>query len=318
MCKKVDVLLGSRKTRFGGMPSTEQYATLERLVDNYVSKDRPIHLITMWGGLKGYGQFGKLDVDLADVSALLQFKELNSSLKCAYAPGLRVTIIREDLTELLFTPQFAKNCEPYERSFRELVEALGLDKYIHVVNESDLIEDVDDYVDTVQWFATNMAAYYYKDEFEANDPLLTSLGWKGHLSRQVWMDYQERAKAEWPDHPIAKHTEAVALYFGNTLARTHHKVLPKDTIKASFAPFPESVSQNVRFGRIEYKVRPSKNSHKCVAPWAGFSVVKEDGSWTLTGVREFRAMSATASIQQIPVHQDCKVSSYAVHESSHR
>jgi hypothetical protein len=264
----LDTIIGNRKVRFGSVPCAQNLQLLNSLLESFTVKGSPIEILMMWGAAKGYrsGQ-----ADFFDVMALKRLASLHRNVCCRYSKGIKVSLIWEDHTEFLLN---GTRDREYEKTMRRLMHRLGLDEIISIVRESDLIQDTGQF----NADARANASLLLKGEQE-------KVGWQGEVA---WRHYLDRAASEYPDMEIEGRKWKVAEYLGITLARYQHKILPTGRVKASFVPYPQTVPDTMKRGRVEYKVKAGRNRNCTMPPWVGFGVLKED-DWTHISVREFRA-----------------------------
>lgn len=264
----LDTIIGNRKIRFGKVPCDSNVEFLNNLLESFTVDGSPIEILMMWGAAKGYmpGQ-----ADFFDVMALKRLASLHHNVCRHYAKGISIKLIWEDHTEFLLNGVRDRN---YEKTMRRLIHRLALDGIISIVRESDLIRDTGQFNAS----ARENAALLLKGE-------QAKVGWQGEVA---WKHYLDRVFSEYPDMEVEDRRQKVAEYLGITLARYQHKLLPTGQVKASFVPYPQTVPDSMKRGRVEYKVKAGKNRNCTMPPWVGFGVLKED-DWTHISVREFRA-----------------------------
>ncbi len=260
-----DAFVSSRRIRYGPEPSREH---LEESLQCAVSETRPVHVLTMWGGEKGYGIAPKQDADWLDVMALKRFACLNRDVRKFHEPGIRVTIVMENYTGRVLS---GYDSPAYRLSLQRLINATGLD-FVSIVTESSLID---------QSTFGRLVHKNAKAIFKGNE---TSVGWNGPIA---WEHYMGRVLSENPDYDETAQRMKVSLYLGITLARYQAGIMPVSDVKLSFVPYPACVPNSMRRSRIEYKVKPNKCSHKTAAPWTCFGTVGED-DWGHVSLRDIR------------------------------
>lgn len=308
-----EILLGSKKTRLGPRPCDDHYHYLVKLVERYMTTGQPIEMVTMWGGLKGYGLFDIDQADLLDLLGLRRFASLNAQVRTIYAPGIRVRIIREDVTELILandksTVEIGYHMHQYRAHLCNLLRFFALD-FIQIDDESVLLfksnTDLSHFMARVMDNAEALYAYWIASD-GVQDPsalpeykALCDKGWRGIIPQCQRDWYIARVGSEYPDMDYALRVRRVCVYLGNALARGQFKMLHGNTsdeqgtiqpIKASFVPYPPGTASEMSKGRIEYKLKDSKSSNNTVPPWSGYCVVR-DSSVNAVGVGEWRVIA---------------------------
>lgn len=265
-----DALIGTRQVRIGSRPSPSNYDFIQQVTDRCRKEDRPIQILTKWGACKGYNQFTVRCTDFLDLMGLRRLACLQLNVQRFHPPGIRVTLFWEDFTEHVLNGDWG---DGYEQSFRQLINHVNLD-FVSVVRESSCVKD-EDFQSLAEFYAWNL--------LKGNT---AAIGWQGEIP---WDHYIKRAQTEYPDKNIDFLKEKVALYLGLSLARYTRKVLPKRDLILSFTPYPGNVPDSFRRGRLEYKVKESKHSHKVAEPWTSFAVITDHGkNWSRVSVRDVR------------------------------
>lgn len=296
-----DILIGSKKSRLGSRPCQEHYDYLASVTNQYIEAKEPIQVHTRWGAAKGYGLCSLQTADLSDILALRRFAALSASVKTVHDAGIRVKILWEDVTELALNQQgllSSADCiNAYHEHLCDCIRTLGLD-FIEIVPESRLLADngtdLTCYFSKVRRNADLMTSYYQvvsttdHPEQSAEYASLATAGWKGVIPKEQWEYYISRAASEMPGQPTAKLLQSVCVYLGNALARGQVKMLRHTglpPIMFSFVPYPPGTPHQLMKGRIECKVKDSKNSNKTIPPWAGYGVFTGDDC-SVIGVQE--------------------------------
>lgn len=265
----VEAFINTKKVRHGPRPSPANIKSVGDLIGPCVRDSRPIEVLTMWGAAKGYAQHAVRTADLLDLMALKRFAALQADVVRLHAPGVHVRILWEDYTEAALT---GYRSDEYHDSLVELIRATGLG-FVEVVKESSLIAGPE-FADDCR---NNAAAILAGEE--------AKVGWRGEIA---WDHYIERAASEYPDLPDQDRRAKVAQYLGITLARYQHRMMPGGCVKLSFVPYPATVPDSMRAGRVEWKVKTGKNCNHSMAPWCGFGVLEDDG-WSVASVRDLRS-----------------------------
>ncbi len=254
-------LYGSRKIRLSPAPSQEQYADMLNRVGEYVKRGVPIEAHCIWGGTKCYGK--KLYANLAEKTALDRLLRLNGDVKAYYSPGLHTTIMLEDATELtLATSMF--HISHYYDSLTKLFKGV---ECINLCREQELIlkqgVSFAEFRQRAIQSGALMRSWWQMGDSIARQKLEEG-GWKGV---PAWDWYTARAKSELPLAQEATLIARVCMYFGCVLTRRQLGLLDRWKIRFSFCPYPPGVAKELFLGRVEYKLRDGKNSHKCTPPW---------------------------------------------------
>lgn len=279
----VDVLVGTKRHRPTAKPSTENRQYLERVVSKAIEEGRPIKIMSMWSACKAYGQFEYDAPDLLDVLALRRFDQIRKSVSKFHAPEIQVEILVEDYTEFRLNGYGNRS---YWNGLIDLKNHLNLD-YISVVRESQLISE--NFKESVN---QNALAIFRGRE--------SSVGWQGKIP---WSHYLKRVATELPDGTYPRLRWQVALYLGICLARYQHGVHLDHDVKLSFSPYPSGVPDSLRKGRVEHKLKESRNNHETVAPWCAFSMLHKSG-WSSVTVNQARArdyVSTTVHVNGFPI-----------------
>lgn len=315
----VDAFLGSKKSRFGPLPSTENRDYLCQLLSRYTVMDIPVECMLLWGALKGYGLYdNRLCADIADVLAFRRLQNVDCEVRRHYKKGVHIQLVVEDVTEYLLSHEFHDvhyRISRYTTDIKRLSEMSELN--IDVVLESKLYEAAGITVDeALKRSAVNgeLLYLYWKESDGHSTPQelesykrLQAQGWSGILPPAQREHYLRRAASEKPYFSQEDQIRSICLYFGNALARYQSKIrngtisdakgiIP--TVKVSLAPYPDGVDQSLYRGRVEYKVKDSKNGNCAYTPWAtiGFLSCSQEVDFIGLGMGAMRTNT--------PVHQE--------------
>ena len=316
----VNTLVGSKKIRLGPCPTKDQFAALVSIVDFYTSRNLPIQMLTLWGAIKGYGLFEeRLEADVLDLCALRRYACLTKQVESIYPPGLQVTVFSEDSTEMLLSPEMVTldmKIGAYSYSLCELVRSLDIRQRVRFVAETDRMKDIGvdlkEYMNASESAAKLVFDYWSalkRTDYQGGASLpefaaLRNMGWKGEIPKCMWDYYFARAQTEKPNSSEEERAWYISLYFGNSFSRYKYGTVAAPlyngqrapAIKASFAAYPAGVSEAMKLGRIEYKVRDSKNSSTSTPPWAGYGFIEQSDSdyrVACVSVREYRSLPPT-------------------------
>lgn len=294
-----DSLLGSKKSRLGPRPCQEHFDYLQSLVARYVSSGQPIEIMTRWGAAKGYGVCEYVGAELSDILALRRFAAIEKSVRRLYVPGIHIQVIWEDITELALNQQgFLETAclmNGYQEHLSDCIQSLGM-SYVEIVPESRLLArngtDLSCFLSKVRRNTALMLDYWKvagneQPEATPEYDALVAAGWKGTIPMVQWEHYISRARSEQPDSKPDDLIRSVCTYLGNALARIQVKMLRYDMppVALSFVPYPPGTPHQLYRGRVECKVKDSKNSNKTIPPWAGYGVFTGDDC-SVIGVQE--------------------------------
>ncbi|MFA5174430.1 MAG: hypothetical protein WC438_04585 [Candidatus Pacearchaeota archaeon] len=319
--KIIDMLEGSKKIRLGSCLCDQEQQYAKNRVLQWMNLGKPIELVSLWGALKGYGQFGdRNDADIMDLMGMRRFEGLHRDISRIYSPGINVKVLREDVGEVALTGDLNLPCKigDYSRSLDNLCISLGIDDHLKFVDESKILEKKGV---TPQEFLKNskknaqvffqywIASTAHPESEWSNLPeygALTELGWKGVIPPIMRDHYIERTRSELPSANSEELATRVCIYLGTALARYHMNFYQGESVgedgkaippfKASFVPYPPGTDSRLKLGRFEYKVKDSKTSRTSIPPWAGIGFMVEKGADLfephISGVRTYRDMNS--------------------------
>lgn len=308
-----EILYGTKKTRIGGAPTTEELTDMMGRIARFVAVGAPVEIITLWGATKGYGlDPNRLGVDIADLLGLRRYACLNAMVKEVYPPGLLVRIIREDISEWVLTSDTTgldTKIKLYVGQLAALCLVMGQGQHITVEGESDILgrlgitpaqfdslgqRNTDRFL--AYWDASASVAEQDRSSLPEHNALV-GLGWNGTIPDATRGYYIDRASTEHQGASRRTLIGKVCRYFGNALARYQvglyggrfrDRAGDITPLKASFVPYPPGTPVLQRKGRLEYKVKDSKNSNNTIPPWCGFGFLtqtQEGFEPTIVGVR---------------------------------
>lgn len=266
----MDAIIGTKQNRYGCRPSPANTDYLRSVVKQCIIQERPIKVLTGWGAHKGYNQGPYGVPDLIDAMAIQRLAKLHEAVSVYHSPGVEIDIFMEDYTRHMMT---GKEYREYGDNLHQLIRAYGIN-YIFTVNESNYITDPN---------YGNIIINNAKAIFAGN---AAKIGWQGEID---WDYYIARAATENPDMDESNRRELVSIFLGSILARVQHKIVPHHDMKVSFVPYPKSLPDALRRGRLEYKIKEDKHSKLTTAPWTCFGVTGDGDDWTTATVREVRS-----------------------------
>jgi len=330
-----DILFGSKKIRIGPGPTDMQRRAMEERIARYVDAGKPIEISTMWGGLKGYGQTEtRRAADLGDLLGLRRFEDLHCQILPIYPPGLKVTLIREDVTEHIMTmniPNLPQLIEKYSTSLDNTCRIFGISDHISFVDESALLasngvaphefiaranENAKAFFE--YWVASSMEPDVGRWESLPQYKSLQELGWKGIIPEVTRQHYLERVGTEHPGASVDEKTMIICRYFGASLARYQFGIFRGsakdvegnviDPLKASFIPYPPGTDSSLSSCRMEYKLKDSRTSKNFIPPLVGVSFfVASEGFYVprIVGLRTYRNIPREA-VEPLDIHIECE------------
>lgn len=267
--KVAEVLVGSRRTRFGPRPSADNMGHLVQLIQWHVDAGTPVPFLVNWCGAKCYSLRPPGAADIFDLMAIERLNDLRQGVLEHHRPGVDCMLVFEDWTEERLT---GNACQHYALTLARMIRAAGA-THVNMVSERDLIPD------GLAERAKDNAAALLAGDFGA-------VGWKGSID---WPFYLQRARSEHPHEHDDQLRVRVTSYLGIALARYQLKVFPTERVRLSFCPYPPTAPDSLRRLRVEWKAKPSGNSNKTTPPWAGFGCVRPCGERTHISVNQARS-----------------------------
>lgn len=291
-----DAMYGTRKTRFGSAPDPEQRTFMDGLIDRYKAQGSPIQMIGMWGAIKAYGLCNDRNgIDVYDAMAIHRLNCVANDVMRFYPLGLEVTIISEDVTEQVLGSsgeQLQHRVAAYEGNLKRY--AATHSDAVRIVSESELLHRIgkttDDFLTLGETLTRHLSAYWTASsqipttEWESLSEYKTlqSVGWNGVITPEMREHYLNRCGSEYPTMGSDGRARMVCRYFGNALARyrmgmigsgvedSQGKIPP---IKGGFGTLGPGVSKAMLKGRVDYKIKTSKNSKNSTPPWCGWGML---------------------------------------------
>lgn len=305
-----DVLFGTKKIRLNNYDDTQR-SFMEGLVSRYVALGEPINMVGMWGAVKAYGfNHNRSNMDIWDAMAVSRLENVAADVKKLYSPGLKTTIICEDITESIIgqcgdaLPQLIKN---YSEVVGKYAASLSGD--VVFTTESELLKTIGKTPNEFLQLGENLTAIlaeYWKvssqlpeSEWESSKEYkaLNEIGWRGLIPPAMREHYINRVGSEYPQSDTDFRIKIACRYLGNSLARYRIGMVKSKvedatgllpTIKMGFGTHAPGVVKSMQMGRVDYKVKASKNSKTTTPPWCGWGVLEDRGGTlepTILGVR---------------------------------
>ena len=305
-----DVLFGTKKIRFNNYDDSQR-SFMENLVSRYVALGSPIKMIGMWGAIKGYGlNLRRCGIDIWDAMGLNRYFDVGNSVKNIYTPGIAVTIISEDITETVLGSQ--ENLPPLIKAYADSLTdfANNHGDSVKILKESELLNQLgittESFLQTASSMKDMLWAYWLAsntvDESQRTDlpeyKALNEVGWRGTIPNVMREHYLNRAATEYPNMDENARAQLVCTYFGIALSRYKVGMMKTnidDTmgmlppVKVGFGTLGPGVSGDMLKGRLDYKVKTSKNSKTTTPPWVGYGVLEDRSGVlepTILGVRK--------------------------------
>lgn len=299
----VNILQGTRKTRFGGQFSEEQRGWLELTVSRFVKLNLPVQLLGMWGAVKAYGQtsIDRAGLDLWDALAVSRLSGLNECVSKVYSPGLRIRIVGEDITESVLGTTKNLDLENRISSYGVQLSRLLSSQNLEWEFESEVLKQIGVEFEKFNSLGSEIGSVLSKYWLESSGVPeteradlqsfkdLNTLGWTGILEDQMREYYLERASTEHPNSTIEHRVGVLSRYLGNSLSRYKVGMVSSHTfdsmgelpvVKVGFGAVAPGVPKSFLKSRLDYKVKTGTGNNT-TPPWAGFGVFVESEDGTL-------------------------------------
>lgn len=248
-----EILIGSKKMKFSSY-SDDEFASIDAIVGKHMAAGSPIPMVAMYGAAKGYAMNDQArTVDGFDVLAIRRMSEVDARVRQVYSPGLRFTMVQEDVTEMLMTTNphgLAKHMEDYRGGLGQLI--VGMQAPVILKSERDILPSITDFIRRGVENKAKMLHYWGTGEKPE--------GWRGDLDR----DYFLRKAGHEPGN--AK--ERACQYLGLVMAR--QKAIPEG-VRVGFYQYPKGVP---KMGRVEWKLMD--HQEKTIMPWVDHCVRVEN------------------------------------------
>lgn len=304
------ILYGSKKIRLSNEPSPTEHQAMISRISRFIKIGAPIEILSLWGATKGYGQDNnRLGIDLADALGIRRFACLDHQIRTIYTPGLKVRIIREDVGEWVLctsTTNLPQKMHTYCSQLDTLAAVIG---GVEFTDESTLLTtrsiDTNTFLNQGRNNAESIQQYW-----TASDTLpeilwdstpehqaVRQTGWNGVIPSITRDYYLQRAATEHRQATKNQLITAVCTYLGMALARYQLQLFngtytdQQGTIpplKASFTPYPPGTPNTQRTGRLEYKVKDSKNSNNSTPPWCGYGCMTHKGEASILNLNNYK------------------------------
>jgi hypothetical protein len=280
-----DLFLATKQYRIGPKPNLESQVAIRSVIRSAIEAQAPINILIPAAAIKV--PIGE-SLDLAELSVLRILQCLIERVSHHYAPGVFIRIRLEDLTEYVIsdgTPDLGEHVEHYIDQFRGLNFALGLQRHIDLVPESDLVDS--------ERFLAAAAGYrrVFRDHLEdvysnprrvqGSANALAHIGWNGGVSPEFAEFLDSRYRKLYPDLSFAQRLDAAAAYLSAILARRNLDAtgrFPTGQLEISFAPpMPDAPEVSTR---VYYRTVPLAESSNHMPFWnaKGHIRISEDGT----------------------------------------
>lgn len=228
------ILIGTKDTRYGSLPSIESQFTIRKTIMDAIEMKLPIPMLFPWGGRK---MDPKLSIDIAEVSAIKQMLYLDETSQKFHEPGLLMNIAIED-TGARWLYNSEDGIQQYSSDMSKLVTILKGDSKMHAILESNLM-DTKDYFRRSAELADLLYIVITALENGSNNlsqlpawHKLNEIGWKGEIPKEQRHYYLERYERLYPGRDKSEYIQMLANYFGGSKARyeMHGRGEPKTRI----------------------------------------------------------------------------------------
>lgn len=272
------LLIGSKKVRFGNYPSDHCLYSIKNLIQQKVANNEPIPILVPMGPHK---TIVNENIDLAEVYALKTLSSLNSRVSKIYSKGVHIYLREEDITGWFLTgtsTNVRDGIEKYLANFERLIRILKYDNFITTFRESQLVS-YEDVVALIQVYSNPIRNYINdtnsdSDNYQAltSYKVLMVLGWKGEIPLEQREFYRARYKRNYPDKSAFEIDEMIVNYLSISFAKSQFGALVPEQIKnnfiqLTFAPPIPGIPQDIVSRRVYYRTLPTNISRMHLPFW---------------------------------------------------
>lgn len=293
-------------------PRSANVAAMASRIARCVDRGAPIVAEMLWSPKKHWVDGADSAIDLAEMMAVDTLAGFVRAVRCAYPPGMAITLQMEDLEFAYMegaTQPLAAARERYIGALRELAG---------VVDASIRVRAVSDYAandaELERWRARiaenhRAIATYWADSERAgiahHDTLasyraLRALGWVGEIPAEMRRYYTDRLGRRAPADDAAR-VDMVVRNLATVLL--HHQIglgagqRGSDAIKLSFVLPADGAHADLRNGRVDLRFVPRRLSSRVnrAGPWSTKGFLRRRGdAWALgtAGWRELETAGA--------------------------
>lgn len=283
------LLIGSKKLRYGNYPSTSCVTSITELIRTKIRNSEPIPIVVPMGPHK---TIINEQIDLAEIYALKTLSALNARVSCYYPAGLIFYLREEDITGWFLSgtsPDVRESIEQYLNNFNQLIKMLGYEKFIIPFRESQ-IANFEDVLALINVYSTPIQNYINDTQSLSSDNyqkissyrVLNALGWKGEIPLEQRLFYQERYTKHYPHKTKDEINKMMVDYLAISFAKSQLGALvpgknKQDYIQLTFAPPVPGIHTDIVSRRIHYRTLPTNISRMHLPFWRakGFLITTE-------------------------------------------
>jgi hypothetical protein len=292
--KLLELLFGTKRWRFRGMPELEIREDFLRRLRSWTEHKVPMPVVIFWGALKGDNNVRQIfGPDLSEFFALSKLKALHARVEAVYPPGIRFTIITEDIAERVLHKDLdtlAQKIAVYVSGLTSLCDVLGMNAFTALRGESDILreKEVADgaFLGDAKKNAAALQEYWMASDNIAEEDrellpeyrTLVSTGWRGTIPDVLRRYYLDRVENQHTALSQSEKVRKVTEYLGICLGRFQYDFFRTEkqgtsALRIAFNPYPSSLDAGLRKGRIELKLNESQ-SNRSHNPWNSFTALQ--------------------------------------------
>lgn len=289
----LDIVVGSRHTRFDPRPDEDGRRILRERIDRAVSRNEPVPFSTMWGCIKHYVCDEDQGIDIAELFTVLRLTQIVTDIAEIYEPGARISLIIEDFGvwyEDAYgrSPSVQKsitvNSRLYADSLINLIGAVA-GKSIQPYLFHDTVDA--DYRECIAQAEQNrdlLHAYWTAEkDSEARFGELCAAGWRGEIGAETRRHYLGRLRKLYPAENEAQWLDRVVRYLAMVLLYEQTGALRKidpHAIRLSFYQPAPGIAQGRAMARVHLRGLPRTWCSAAMPPWTarGCWVLEPDGT----------------------------------------
>lgn len=276
-----DEVLGTKSVRYGPKPNVESQVAIRDVLRHWIAQKKPVPFMVPWGSEKPDGS----SVDIAELSALKQMKNLAARIAQFYEPGAVFNVRLEDASAPhLFSEEAdiaRTNAARYVRDFRGLVAALRIGDVVRPVPESSLITEAEfnRRADANLGPMESALRAHLDSHDEMATDILQAIGWTGGLNMDTTAFYLAQYGKLYPNKTYSQRVSILARYFAGALARRQLKIRGDDpSWEGKFLDLafmqPTPGTEGLFNRRVHYRTMPSEFTSQMIAPWRAKGYLK--------------------------------------------
>ncbi|MER5627793.1 hypothetical protein ABT061_42905 [Streptosporangium sp. NPDC002544] len=305
----LDIVVGSRHTRFDPRPDADGRRILRERIERAVSRNEPVPFSTMWGCIKHYVGDEDQGIDIAEVFTTLRLTQLVADIAEVYEPGARISLIIEDFGvwyEDAYGRPPAVQKSITKGSLRYAEELVGLLDTVagKTVRPYLFHETVEvDYRECIAQAEHNrdlLHAYWTAGEdCRIQFDELCAAGWRGPIGAETRRHYLTRLEKLYPAESEEERIDRVVRYLAMVLLYEQTGALRKmdpHAIRLSFYQPAPGIAQGRALGRVHLRGLPRRWCSAAMPPWTakGCWTVEADGT-VRPRIESFLALRSTGA-----------------------